>query len=356
MREAVLGWDVGGAHLKAALVDAAGAAVLALELPCPLWQGVSHLERALDVTLARMPTLPAAHVVTMTGELADCFANRAAGVAAIVGAMRTRVPVTALHLFAGRAGFVAASAAAAAAAQIASANWLATAMYLATVARTALLVDVGSTTTDLAPVAGGQVCTAGHDDFTRLAADELVYTGVSRTPLMSLAPRVPFEGRQVALMAEHFATTADVYRLTGELAESGDLHPAADGGPKTREGSARRVARLIGRDAQSASLDAWTGLARFFAEAQLERLVDAGLRVIARAGLPPDATVVGAGTGTFLASKLAMRLHRPYLDFASFAPRSGAGAADVMACAPAFAVARLFRAAPGQLESRSKRL
>ncbi|MBL8541514.1 MAG: S-layer protein [Betaproteobacteria bacterium] len=345
MREAVLGWDVGGAHLKAALVDADGAAVLAVELPCPLWQGVSHLEGALDATLARMPTLPTTHVVTMTGELADCFADRAAGVAAIVGAICARVPVTGLHLFAGRAGFVPAAAAATAAAQIASANWLATAMYLATVTDAALLADIGSTTTDLVPIAGSEVRCLGHDDFTRLATDELVYTGTTRTPLMSIAPRVPFEGRQVALMAEHFATTADVYRLTGELAEPVDLHPAADGGPKTREASARRIARMIGRDAGTAPPAAWTELARFFAEQQLERLQAAARLVIARAGLPHGAPLVGAGTGAFLARKLASRLDRPYTDFAALATRSGASEDDLMACAPAFAVARLFSAA-----------
>ncbi len=345
MPEAVLGWDVGGAHLKAVLVDADGAVAAALELPCPLWQGVLHLEQAIDETLARMPTMPSAHAVTMTGELADCFADRAAGIAAIVAAMLTRVPDGELHLFAGRTGFVSADAANAQAAQIASANWLATAMYLATVTDAALLVDSGSTTTDLAPIAGAEVRSVGNDDFTRLASDELVYTGISRTPLMSLVQRVQFEGREVALMAEHFATTADIYRLTGELTESVDMHPAADGGPKTREGSARRLARMIGRDAASAPLDAWTELARFFAERQLDRLADAARRVIARADLPARAPVIGAGSGALLARKLALRLDRFYMDFSSLAPLSGAGAADVMACAPAFAVARLFRSA-----------
>jgi probable H4MPT-linked C1 transfer pathway protein len=257
--------------------------------------------------------------------------------------MLRRVPPGALHLFAGRAGFAPCSAAGAVAGQIASANWLATALYLATATDAALLVDIGSTTADLVPIAGGEVRAVGHDDFTRLATDELVYTGLTRTPLMALAQRVPFEGRDVALMAEYFATTADVYRLTGELVEHADLHPSADGGPKTGAGSARRLARMVGRDAASARLAAWIELARYFAERQLDRLAAAAHRVVTRASLPTDAEVIGAGTGALLARKLAARIGRPYVDLADLVPRSGAGAAELMACAPAFAVAHLLR-------------
>jgi (4-(4-[2-(gamma-L-glutamylamino)ethyl]phenoxymethyl)furan-2-yl)methanamine synthase len=340
-RDAVLGWDLGGAHLKAVGVDGDGAATFALELACPLWQGVSHLDRAIDETLAGVTALPAVHAVTMTGELADCFSDRATGMAALVQAMAARVPSGQLHIFAGRLGFLPVSAVATAASQIASANWLATAMYVATVVDEALLVDVGSTTADLVPVAR-DARAIGDDDFTRLAADELVYTGVVRTPLMSVAARAPFEGREVGLMAEHFATTADVYRLTGELPERADLHPSADSGPKTIAGSARRVARMIGRDAASAPIGAWTELAAFFADAQLERLVAAATRVTSRGSLSAHAKVVGAGVGGFVARKLAARLGRPYVDFATLAPLAGASPEEVMAGAPAFAVAHLL--------------
>jgi probable H4MPT-linked C1 transfer pathway protein len=343
MREAVLGWDVGGAHLKAVLVDADGAATLAFELPCPLWQGVSCLTRAIDDALARITvSRPSVHAVTMTGELADCFPDRATGIAAIVTALAEQMPNGQLYFFAGRRGFVRAPAVAAATMEIASANWFATAAYLATVKHDALLVDIGSTTTDLTPIVGGAVGAIGYDDFTRLAEDELVYTGVTRTPLMSLAERARFEGREVGLMAEHFATTADVHRLTGALPERVDQHPSADGGPKTIAGSARRLARMVGRDAASAPIDAWIALARFFADRQLERLLLAANRTIVRSRLPGRAPIVAAGVGAFLARELAARLERQYVEFATLAPRAGAAVDDLMACAPAFAVACLL--------------
>ena len=121
-------------------------------------------------------------------------------------------------------------------AEIASANWLATATLAARRAGDGLLVDLGSTTTDLLVLAGGAVHAAGHTDRERLATGELVYLGLTRTPVMALAAEVPFAGRPVALMNELFATSADLWRLLDLLPEAADQHPAADGGAKTADG------------------------------------------------------------------------------------------------------------------------
>ena len=43
------------------------------------------------------------------------------------------------------------------------------------------------------------------------------------------ALKVALQGERLNVMHEFFATTADVYRLTGELDPEHDLHPAADG-------------------------------------------------------------------------------------------------------------------------------
>ena len=47
MRETtVVGWDIGGAHVKASLLRG-GEVVDAAQWPCPLWQGLQHLHHAL---------------------------------------------------------------------------------------------------------------------------------------------------------------------------------------------------------------------------------------------------------------------------------------------------------------------
>lgn len=339
--ERVAGWDLGGAHLKAALIAEDGAVLEALQLPCPLWQGLHHLHQALDQALARIGEVRC-HAVTMTGEMADLFESRAEGVARLADAMGARLAGGHLLFFAGRFGLVQARDAASRAQQIASANWLAAAYLVAAKLEQALFIDIGSTTTDIVLIAAGRVQAQGYGDFERLAQGELLYTGVVRTPVMALVRRVPFEGRWVPVMAELFATTVDVYRLIGLLPESADQLPAADGGEKTIAASARRLARMIGRDVESAPLGAWRELASWIAEHQLRMIEDACHAVLSRGLVDGQAPIVGAGIGRFLAQALAERLnHRPYRDFASLFDRVGTDPGWVAGCAPAVAVACL---------------
>jgi (4-(4-[2-(gamma-L-glutamylamino)ethyl]phenoxymethyl)furan-2-yl)methanamine synthase len=340
--EMVIGWDVGGAHLKAARLDPAGRVAQVVQLACPLWQGLPRLRDALDQALAQLG--PAHHhLLTMTGEMADLFPDRPDGVRQLVAAVGDRVPPDRLRVYAGGSGFLAPEAAVEAPDRVASANWVASAALVAARLPAALLLDIGSTTTDLIPVRGGRVLARGADDTSRMVGDELVYRGVVRTPVMAVAQRVPFAGEWVPLMAEYFATMGDVYRLTGQLPAGADLHPAADGGEKTEVASARRLARMIGRDLHHAPLESWRELARWLAGAQRRTLEEAAVRLLSRAALPEDAPVVGAGSGRFVAAELARGRGRPYLEFADLLPPGTAPRELVSDCAPAVAVGWLGR-------------
>src|SRR5438445_198069 len=79
----------------------------------------------------------------------------------------------------------------------------------------ALLIDIGSTTTDLIPMDRGTVAARGRSDTERLQAGELVYAGIRRTPLCALATELPFRGIPTGLAAELFASTLDVYLTLG---------------------------------------------------------------------------------------------------------------------------------------------
>jgi len=337
----VLGLDVGGAHLKAALVDARGQVVDAREIACPLWQGLERLDAALA---ALSPAMGAAASIaaTMTGELVDLFSDRATGVRVLVERLRAWAAGRELAIFAGEDGFLEPDAAMLRPGSVASANWLATARLCARRLACGLLVDIGSTTSDLVPFADGRVLAEGRDDFGRLSCGELVWVGVVRTPLCALGPAVSFRGRMRPLAAEWFATTADVFRLTGELCEADDHHPAADGGPKTEEGSARRILRMVGADLGPFHLEEARALARAFRLRALERLEEAALSVLerlpARNGLP---VLVATGAGSFLARRLAQRLDLPAVGFAELLGVPEPSRHGVEVCAPAVAVALL---------------
>ncbi|MFA9461184.1 hydantoinase/oxoprolinase family protein [Thiohalorhabdus methylotrophus] len=344
-RERVMGWDIGGAHLKAAVLEGADNLRVHME-PCPLWKGVPELTRAMGRILERTGS-GVAHAVTMTGELVDHFPDRAQGVRAIVQAVRERLAEEAEPLFFARdGGLLDAEGVLEAPEEVASANWRATAQAVARSCPSALLVDIGSTTSDLVPLRAGSVAAAGDSDAARLRAGELLYTGAVRTPVMALGDRVPVAGAWVPLAAEWFATTADVHRLRGVLPEGADLGPTADGAAADREGSARRLARMVGNDAEAGDPAPWERLAEYLAEMQLRDLLDAAYLVEGRLGLDRDAPVVGAGVGRFLASAMAERLGRPYRDFKTLvAPGAYKAGPDPADCAPAVSLAVLAKGA-----------
>ena len=244
-------------------------------------------------------------------------------------------------MFAGD-GFVAAREAAERWADVASANWLATASLVARLVPQALVIDAGSTTTDIVVVAGGQVHAQGRDDHGRLAHEELVYTGVVRTPVMAIAQRVPFGGQWVGVMAEYFATMADVYRITGELDPALDQHRTADGRGKSKEESMRRLARMIGCDLAEASSGA-LGASGWVARRKLSAASFAQPAIASShaACWISRAPIVGLGVGTFLVKRVAAELGREYLDFAALAGVAPRWREAIDVCGPAYAVARL---------------
>lgn len=342
MQEPITGLDIGGAHLKGAQIDGSGQVIAAVQLPCALWRGIDRLEAAL-AELGRWLSAGGPVAVTMTGELTDLFADREEGVARLLDATAKgwSGPIS---VWAGERGFLAPAVARRAAMDVASANWLASASLAAHRLGDGLFVDIGSTTTDVLVLAHRVVAHQGTSDRERLASGELVYTGLTRTAVMTLAAEAPFAGRRVAVMNELFATTADVYRVLALLAETADQHPAADGGAKTAEASARRLARMIGADLGEAEMERWRELAGFFARCQRRRIEDAVALQLSRGLLAHGAPLVGAGCGRFLVEQLARSLGRPYRDFAELVEVDAAIAGPAADCAPAVAVALLLRA------------
>ena len=368
-KDCVVGWDIGGAHLKACRLQR-GEVIDVAQWACPLWQGMAQLDAALQAARERWPGLGAMqHAVTMTGEMCDLFAHREDGVQRIAQALQQALAASvdpirrgSVHFHAGDAGWCDGAGVARNWEAIASANWLATARHAALRfgdgAGEGVLVDIGSTTTDLIPFKAGRVLTRSRSDAQRLASGELVYQGVVRTPLCALAQRIDWCGTPHNVMNEFFATTADVYRLTGELNPAHDLHPSADNAAKDLPATRQRLARMVGLDARDATTEAWTAFARSWREAQISELAGQLRRVIDAHRLGAGAVIVSAGSGDFLVrdvlahSDVATNASPPRRLAAygsevarvSAHARAGRGAVEAWAqvCAPSVAVAALF--------------
>lgn len=296
----LLALDIGGANIKMAHSDGR-----AWSRRFALWARPNHLLEELKVAYMTVAAPADAVAVTMTGEMCDCFASRAEGVAFILDQVEAFADGLPVAVWTTHGRFAPPSDARRDPLRVAAANWHALATCVArkqTVDR-ALLVDVGSTTTDIIPLFAGACAARGLTDLERLGTGELLYTGVRRTPLIALGRTVYFGDRKVRVMAELFAQTADVYTLLNRLPEQPDCTATADGRPMTRQHAANRVLRMVGSDLGMHTMEDAVSLAKSFADGQRQHLV---YSIRQRCRLLPPFRVVVCGTGEFLAADAAI--------------------------------------------------
>jgi probable H4MPT-linked C1 transfer pathway protein len=333
----VIGWDIGGVHLKAVRAED-GRVTKAAQYASPLRSGTERLLRAFAEARREMGRADR-NIVTMTGELADTFSSRKEGVEHL--AMLAARELGDASIYAGPAGCVPPQDARKHSANIASANWHACAALIARKRANALLIDLGSTTTDIVPIFKGKVAARGYNDSQRLAVGELVYTGLVRGFVMAAATRAPLRGMWIPLINENFATMADVHRILGMLPADVDLMATADGREKTVAASRARLARMLGCDASDAEDGAWALVARWFAEAQMRTIVDAATLVLSSGDVTSTASIVAAGIGCTLVEEVARRLGRACVRFDTLFDVANEARVAAGYCAPAVALAIL---------------
>jgi probable H4MPT-linked C1 transfer pathway protein len=337
----IVGWDIGGAHVKAAVIKD-GEIISVYQQPCPLWKGLAELQQAVNTIMLELGGSNR-HAITMTGELVDLFDNRDDGVKQIIKTMAELLPGSELLIFAGQQGFLECSQIEARHySSIASANWLASALFAAQKVGNGLFVDCGSTTTDILLLNDGQVLAEGYTDYQRLLSQELIYTGIVRTAVMAVTQTALEQGKKIGLMAEYFATMADVYRVTGELNDAHDQTDTADGAEKTVLASARRLSRMIGCDFYPDELPRWQQFAENIRAQQIQQIQRGCETRLSQHELAQNSPLIGAGVGRFLVKRVALNLGRPYLDFSDLLPVVAIGSDMTAAdCAPAAAIAYL---------------
>ena len=339
----ILGLDIGGANIKAA--DEAGRT---LSRPFAMWKHPERLADELGSILHEFPQTERV-AVTMTAELADCFATKSEGVRFILDAVETSVACTfsrhracpggsaasalldesqsnrsaeagespeqarwrgdnaksLVFVWTTSGRFVSASEAQEQPMQVAAANWHALATWCGRLVPNgaSLLIDIGTTTTDIIPLVDGKPIATGLTDAGRLQTGELSYSGVQRTPLCAIAHAVPWSDGYCPLAAELFATTLDVYLLLGDIASNETDLETANGNPATKAAAHDRLARMLCCDRDEVSFGEAVQIARFLADVQRQRLAGSLERVASQ--LPgPCQTVVVSGSGAFLARRL----------------------------------------------------
>src|SRR5437867_1161027 len=275
----VIGWDIGGVNTK--VVRLLGGRILAAHArPFEL----QHAPDRLAPLLRELATRAGAdagvrHAVTMTAELSQMFRLKRDGVGFVLDAVEAAFPGSGIHVFAVDGRFLTPEEARREPLAVAAANWAATARAVALRHPDALLIDTGTTTTDIIPIVAGTVVADGNTDPERLASGELVYTGAVRTPVEALCSHVPFAGEMVGMSAEGFALAGDVHVWRGDLAAEDYSCPTPDGRPTTREFAGERLARVVCGDRELIDEAVVSAIAGALAAAQIARVTEGIERV-----------------------------------------------------------------------------
>ncbi len=200
----------------------------------------------------------------------------------------------------------------------------------------AILIDVGTTTTDIIPITSKRVVSIGRTDPDRLLSGELLYVGAVRTPVEAIVHYVPFRDGLAGVSAESFALSGDIHVWRGDLSPEGYTAPTPDSRPTTRDFAGERIARVVCGDRELLDDSDIDRIAAFVADAMIARIAASITRV--RKRHPNLETAVIAGHGAFLARAAARRagLHIASDDLMSADTPRALGAET------AFAAARLL--------------
>ncbi len=298
MNVTVVGIDIGGANLKASN------RATSISHAFPLWKSPDELVGALQLLLSRYST-SSRIAATMTGELADCYPTRAAGVTHIVDALQKASENREVAIWQTGGEFFTTEEAIEYPELVAAANWHALATWAGRAApsENSILIDIGSTTTDIIPIESGIPVPQGRTDLERLQSGELVYSGVRRTPLFAITPSVKVFGKPTPLAAELFATTQDVSLLLGDCTENPGSTETANSRPFTITESLNRVARSVCSDCDQLSGSEIIEIARQVRVSHIKGLAVAMKSVLGRMDSTPT-TIILSGEGEFLARKM----------------------------------------------------
>jgi probable H4MPT-linked C1 transfer pathway protein len=316
----VIGLDIGGANTKASLIEFSGDRIVktrSILRYFPIWlEGKERLPEVLREL--RNELLKGEKVdgvaVTMTAELSDAYYTKREGVNSILDGVKIAFQDGdyMIRVVDVDAKLRTIEEARTDPLRVAAANWSATSWLVSQHVRDTILIDTGSTTTDIIPIKGGRIIAVGRTDPERLVSGELIFTGALRTPIPAITEVLTYRKKPCRVSSEKFAIAADVHLVLGHINEDEYTCDTADGRGKNRQDSLARLARVICADIEMLTEAKIVALAREIYEAQIRAISDGIKQVAHRVRISGTTnkkcpiTVAGLGRN-FLAAKAAKK-------------------------------------------------
>ncbi|MCS7116550.1 MAG: hypothetical protein NZ896_03670, partial [Nitrososphaerales archaeon] len=247
--------------------------------------------------------------VTMTAELSDVYESKRVGVEHILDCVDSVFFGANIKVIDVYSGLRSVSDAKRDYLSVAGANWAATAWLISQYIPTCILIDVGSTTTDIIPIMNGKIAAKGLTDLERLASGELIYTGALRTNIATIVDEIPVRGKMVRVSSELFALSGDVHLILGNIGEEDYVTETADGRGRSKREALARLSRVVCADSDMLDVMDLEKIARYIYEEQLNVVSKGLLQVLSGIEMGFDVPIVTVGLGgKFIGAKAAERI------------------------------------------------
>jgi probable H4MPT-linked C1 transfer pathway protein len=342
----VLGLDIGGANTKYVLLSYTNkkAELLMAESEYfPFWK--DHQKLALFLTNLKEKIESKFGLVNQvsfvtTAELADCYQTKKEGIKDICSAVDEVFSDKNPVIMDVNGNFINMADASKKWLEVAATNWFASASLIGLHYPNAIVIDIGSTTTDFIPVNEGKVVAKGKNDLERLTSKELVYTGLLRTNVATVVQNLKVRSENVSISSEFFATTGDVYFILDDLEASEFTVETADGKPITKRNSLARIARVVCADLNQLSKNELLDIAKQIKLKQIQILSSSLEKVLQnyqkKYKIIPEFVLIGSGARV-IGSEILKQL-----DISSSIFADEIFIQETTNCFNAFAVAELY--------------
>ncbi|MBA2853411.1 hypothetical protein HNP89_001368 [Methanococcus maripaludis] len=322
----ILGIDIGGANTKITELHENGEFKVH-HLYFPMWKNNDKLAEVLKTY-----SKDVSHVALVTtAELADSYETKKEGVDNILNAAESAFGSN-ISVFDSDGNFISLDEAKINYMKVSASNWCGTAKWVSkNIEENCILVDMGSTTTDIIPIVDGKVV-AEKTDLERLMNHELLYVGTLRTPISHLGNTILFKSVNTNVSSEYFAITADISVVLEKVTPEEYTCDTPDGKGTDKRSSLVRISKVLCSDLnQISEIDA-ENIAKTCYELWKELILENVEKVAEKHDLKK---VVITGLGENI-------LNDALADFEvlSVAERYGK---DVSLATPSFAVAELLK-------------
>ncbi|MBW9221302.1 hypothetical protein KKP91_03790 [Methanothermococcus sp. SCGC AD-155-M21] len=332
----ILGIDIGGANTK--ITELKKESYKIHHIYFPMWKNSKKLAELIKKY--NSDDIKKIGVV-MTAELADAYKTKREGVEDILNSLRNAFPNKEIYVFDVDGNFLSIEMAKKEYMKVSASNWTATAYFvMKNISNNTILVDMGSTTTDIIPIKNGKIM-AYKTDLERLMNNQLVYIGALRTPLSFLGNTVEYKNYTTNLSSEYFSITGDINNILDKITDEQYNCDTPDGGPKDKKNCMIRVARVLCSDLEQISEEEIINISSQFYEKLLDN-IGYNLDKVSKKHNLNNIIITGLGENILkdVINNCNNKRHNTSYNILSIEDKYGR---EVSLSTPSFAVAKLLR-------------